>query len=281
MTNVRKLLAVTLLLSVFLGLMACGRGNRNQEATDAPSAPQSSAAATAVPATAAPAAPSAATAVVASVQATPPPVEPTAVPQEGAAGGEASTSDASTSDASDSDAANSDALAVVTNAMAAQVAGGPYRATTVVNSEGTVTEMVSEVVPPDKIHVIIGGGNMEIILLEGQVWSKTLGAEWAQMGSPEMMQGIFDTINGQISDTTLTNVQFAGSEPVFGVQTDIYTFTNALPDSNVSSDVKLWISQESGLPVRLESTNVAAGVTSTVVQTIEYDDTITVEAPVQ
>jgi hypothetical protein len=165
--------------------------------------------------------------------------------------------------------------------MAAQVAGGPYRATTVVNSDGTITEMISEVVPPDKIHVTIGGGNMEIILIEGQVWSKTLGAEWAQMGSPDMMQGIFDTINGQISDTTLSNVQFAGSEPVLGVQADIYTFTSAMPDSNVSSDVKLWISQESGLPIRLESTNVAQGVTSTVIQTIEYDSTITVDAPVQ
>jgi hypothetical protein len=265
--NVRKLLGTILLLVTLLALVACGRGNRDVEATAVPAAPESSA--TAAPPAAPAVVTAASTEVVSSVQATPPPVEPTAVPQTAQAG------------ATGGDASSGDALALVTNAMAAQVAGGPYRATTEVNSEGTVTEMISEVVPPDKIHVTIGGGNMEIILFEGTVWSRTAGAPWAQMGSPEMMQGIFDTINGQINDTTLTNVQYVGSEPVFGVQTDIYTFTNTLPDSDITSDVKLWISQESGLPVRLESTNVAGGVTSTVVQTIEYDSSITVEAPVE
>jgi outer membrane lipoprotein-sorting protein len=171
----------------------------------------------------------------------------------------------------------------VTAALTAQISGSPYRATTRVDTAGTVTEMIAEVIPPDAMYVTIGGGNMEIILLDGTVWSKTGEAAWMQMGSPEMMAGIFDAIRGQTDGSAMSNVQLIGTEPVFGVSCDVYSFTSTLGEGEgaVSSEVVLWISKESGLPVRMESSSTHAGVTTTAEQSIEYDDTITIAAPTQ
>lgn len=248
----RKFLAMTLLL---LLLAACGRGR--EEATPAP----------------------AATSAPAQTEVTTEETEEAEAPAEGEAAGE-NAPEAPASDNAVS-AGNSDALTAITNAMQAQITGGPYRATTTIESEGIITEMVAEVVPPSRMHVTIGGGNMEMILLEDVLWQKTPDSEWVQMGSPELMQDIFDTIRGQSDGSMMTNIEYLGSEPVFGEQADMYTFTSVLGEGEdaISSDVILWISQTSGLPIRMESSSSAMGVLSTAVQTIEYDSAITVEAP--
>lgn len=256
---------LALLIALALLVAACGRGSR-EEATAVPPTATAAPAAAAVVET-----PTAAPAVAEA--------EPTKAPAAESTGAEATAVPAEGE--ADAPAAGDDPVAVVSNAMAAQFNGGPYRAVTTVESEGTITEMTAEVVPPANMHIIIGGGNMEVILLDGTLWSKTGGSEWMQMGSPEMMQGMFDMISGQIERSELTNVQFVGSEPVMGEQADAYTFTSTLGEGEQAmvSEVKLWISQASGLPVRMESTSSGAGVTSKATQTIEYDSSITIEAP--
>jgi hypothetical protein len=78
-----------------------------------------------------------------------------------------------------------------------------------------------------------------------------------------------------------SNVQLVGSEPVYGVATDVYSFTSSAGEGEdaVTSDVKLWINKATGLPVRMEATSVANGANTHTVQNIEYDNTITIEAP--
>jgi hypothetical protein len=169
----------------------------------------------------------------------------------------------------------------VLNAMHAQLNGGPYRANTSVDAGGTVTEMKTEVIPPDTMHILIGGGNLELILINGVLWSKNSGGNWQQMGSPDMMQSIFDSIQNQVDADHVTNVVYAGQEPVLGVQSDIYSFTTTLGEATdaVTSTVKLWVSQADGLPVRLESTSAVGGVNTHTIQSIEYDKSITITAP--
>jgi hypothetical protein len=120
-----------------------------------------------------------------------------------------------------------------------------------------------------------------MILISDTLWSKSGGAAWTQMGSPDMMQSIFDSIHGQVDTGSLSNVQYVGAEPVMGVATDVYSFTSTLGGGEdvVTSDVKLWISKVSGLPVRMESTGTGMGTTTHTIQSIEYDSTITIEAP--
>jgi hypothetical protein len=241
MTTARKLFFIALLL---LLLAACGRDKAEEPAAAAPEA-------TLAPAsgpTAAPALPADATAAPAAAQVV---------------------------------GLSDDPLEAVTNAMRSQMSGGPYRAQTSVTADGTTTDMTSEIIPPDKMHIVIGGGNMELILLDGTLWSKSGETPWAQMGSPEMMQGIFDSIQGQIEGATLTNVQLVGAEPVLGEATQVYSYTSTIGEGEgvVTSDVKLWISKASGLPVRMEATGTAMGSTSHTLQSIEYDNSITIEAP--
>jgi hypothetical protein len=175
----------------------------------------------------------------------------------------------------------SDPQQAVLNAIQAQLHGGPYRATTSVDSGGTITEMKTEVIPPDTMHIVIGGGNLEMILIKGVLWTKNNGADWQQMGSPDMMKNIFDSIQNQFNESNLHNVVYAGQEPVMGAQTDIYSFTTSLGEGTdaITSTVKLWVNQADGLPVRLESNGVTQGVAAHTVQSIEYDKSITVTAP--
>ena len=212
------------------------------------------------------------------------PADVTAVPAAAATEvAQAAAASAAPTAASSAPAASSggDAASVVSNAMMAQLEGGPYRATTAITSDGTTTEMTAEVIPPATMHIVIGGGNMEMILLEDTVWSKSGDAPWSEMGSPEMMQGIFAAMQGQMDAANLINVQLVGAEPVLGVATDIYTFQSVMGEGEgaVTSDVKLWVAKDTGKPVRMESSSVANGTTTTAIQTIEYDDTITITAP--
>lgn len=241
MMTARRWMSLAFLLLI---VAACGRG-REAEPTPTTAAPATSVAA---PANDAPAA------------ATEAPAAPE-VPQAAAPSG--------------------DAQEVVVNAMAAQMAGGPYRAMTTIDADGTITEMTAEVIPPDKMHIVISGGTLEMIMVDGTAWSKSGDTAWAQMGSPEMMQGIFDSVRGQVDGSTFSNVQLVGSEPVYGVATDVYSFTSSIGEGAeaVTSEVKLWINNATGLPVRMESTSVANGVSTHTVQNIEYDNAITIEAP--
>ncbi len=195
--------------------------------------------------------------------------------------GESDAGESDTAAPASSDSGSGEPMSIVRDAMLAQLSGGPYRATTTIDAEGTVTEMVAEVIPPDTMHVTIGGGNMELIMLDDTLWSKSGESPWMQMGGTQMMEGIMDAMRGQADAENLINVQLVGSEPVFGVQTDVYTFSSVMGEGEgtISSDVKLWVAQESGLPVRMESSSVANGMTTTAIQTIEYDDSITITAP--
>ncbi len=241
MITVRKFLVIAVLL---LLLAACGGG----EEEAAPTVP----------------------APVAPVATTAPAIDPTTAPEAPSA-----------PEAAQAAPVAGDPLEAVTTAMQTQLSGGPFRATTTVESDGTVTEMLSEVIPPATMHVVIGGGNMEMILLDGALWTKSGETPWTQMGSPDMMDNILSTIQGEMDGSTMSNVQFVGEEPVLGEATRVFAFTSTIGEGEgvITSEAKLWISNESGLPVRMESNSVGMGVTTKTIQTIEYDDTISIEAP--
>ncbi len=241
----RKLLAIGILL---LLLAACGRG-RNAEQPTATAPVADTSAATTAPAT-----------------------DPTAAP---------TAPGAAQADAPSDSASSADAQEAVLNAMRLQLAGGPYRAVTTVESHDTTTEMTVEAIPPNKMHVVISGGAVEMIMIDGTLWSKSGESPWTQMGSAEMIEGILDSIGGDIEASTLTNVQITGAEPVLGDAAQIYSFTSTFGEGDglITSDTRLWISNASGLPLRMEATSTAMGTTSQIVQMIDYDDTITIEPP--
>lgn len=258
MKTIHKVLAIGLLLML---LAACGGGDAEEATATATVADTSVAATPATEPTVAPATPTEA------------PAQPTTAP-------EAPTATPETAQAA---APSGDAQEAVMSAISAQLAGGPYRATTTIEADGATTKMNVEMIPPDKLHAIISAaeGNTELILVDGTTWFKSGDTPWMQMPGGDMVQNMLASVQADAAKGTLTNVQLVGTEEVNGQAAQVYAFTSSYGegDQQVSSDVKLWISEASGLPIKMEATGVAMGTSSHTVQTIEYDDSITIEAP--
>ena len=254
-----KFFAVAILL--FL-LAACG--GDAEEATAVPTEAPASATATTAPAanpTAAPVEPTAA-----AVEATEAPAEPTAAPQ-----------------AEQAAAPSGDAQEAVLNALRLQLTGGPYRAISTVAAEGTTTEMTAEVIPPSTMHLVIvaEGGNTEMIWTGEKLWMKSGETPWMEMPGGDMIQGMIDSVLTDVENSMITNVQLIGPESVEGEAATAYSYESSVGegDEMITSTNKLWISDVTGLPIKLESNSQAMGITSHTVQIIEYDESITTNHP--
>jgi hypothetical protein len=106
---------------------------------------------------------------------------------------------------------------------------------------------------------------------------------WMEMPGGDMIQGMIDSVMADVENSMITNVQLIGAESVEGEAATVYSYESSMGegDEAITSTNKLWISDARGLPIKLESSTDAMGITSHVVQTIEYDDSITIEPPVQ
>jgi hypothetical protein len=261
MQKVYKLIALSMCV---LGLAACG-GGTEPEPTVAPPVT------VAANPTAAPAEPTAA------------PVEPTAVtePSKDAAV-EPTAAQADVETAAPSGGAAYDA---VISAMRGQFSGGPYRAVATTETAGSTTIMTSEVIPPDSMHIVITGDgeSTEVISVGGAMWTRTGDSEWTALPGGEMMKDMIESMLANVDGSLVSNVQLVGPEVLDGEATTVYTYSSSLGEgeSAITSENKLWIADASGLPIKLESNGSAMGIANHIVQTIEYDDRITIEAPVQ
>ena len=183
----------------------------------------------------------------------------------------------------------SDPNAAILQALRAQLNAGPYRTTTTIDMEGGAQTTVGTVIPPDRLHIVLdlGGMKTEMIYIGDKVWSRQGEKEWQvadRLGTPGA--GLLD--ESMIADTekTITAVALVGPEVIDGVDTLVYTFTSDLSKSEVMPmesimQSKIWVNTATGLIIRQEIEDTTTGTPAKTVQVIEYDPTITIEAPVQ
>jgi hypothetical protein len=97
------------------------------------------------------------------------------------------------------------------------------------------------------------------------------------------MKDMIESMLANVDGSLVSNVQLVGPEVLDGEATTVYTYSSSLGEgeSAITSENKLWIADASGLPIKLESNGSAMGIANHIVQIIEYDDRITIEAPVQ
>jgi len=181
-----------------------------------------------------------------------------------------------------------DPKAAILQALRSQLAAGPYRTTTVITGEDFEQAATAEIAPPDRMHIRtdMGGMQMEMIYIGDQVWSKQGDGAWEvaeRMGAP----GAALLDEAMIADTerTITEAALVGPEVLDGVATLLYTFTTDLNLSEIMpmpsvQQTRLWVDAATGLIVRQEMQDATAEMPTTTVQTVEYDPTITIEAPV-
>lgn len=177
---------------------------------------------------------------------------------------------------------------VLLDAMRLSLNSGPYRTTVTLTSDDEgVTTLVGEVVPPDQIHATTttSGVTTEMIVLPDQMWMKPPDSEWMQFPGGISISQITQQfmLDLEAAGVTFDDVVFAGTDTLNGELAWMYDYRSTFDAGTgpIESQGRLWISALSGRPLQQKSESETDGVVTTVMQVIEYDPTITVEAPGQ
>jgi len=258
-----KRFVLPLLLLTSLLLAACGGGS-----TPAPtSAPETNAttapAATAVPPTAAPET-NATTAPAATATAVP----PTAVPPTAAPAAPVLPV--------------GDPKAAVIKSMKAMLSAGPYRSVTIIETTDGKTEVIGDVIPPDRMHVTMNSNDKrlsETIIISNTMWTRAGEGDWNSSPGGASVLASLGEKEIDANANSISDVKLVGPELLNGVATWVYTFISDRADLGVTSQVKLWIGALNGLVLQQQVEGEAGGVKSKTTQTIIYDPTIKIEAP--
>lgn len=191
------------------------------------------------------------------------------------------------SDAKQPAALPADPLEAVVQALKNQQTAGPYRIKTTVSTESGEMEMTGEIIPPDKMHMVsnIGDQKQEMVFIGDKGWMN-MGGSWTE--APIKASDIMAQMSSGMVDefaTTTSDVKAVGTETVDGQEAMVYSYVLDMNKStsmklDVVSSVKLWVSTASGLPIKQQIEGEAMNVKSTSTQLIEYDPSITIEAPV-
>jgi len=147
------------------------------------------------------------------------------------------------------------------------------------------TEIKSQVdyVAHDRYHIMYLGGTgagMEMIMIGDDFYMKTAG-KW--MKSPGANAGAIPTLRDSFTDEglkTLSDVKYEGSDSVDGKPASLYTYKNVTPKGQYPFSSKIWIGQETGLPIKI----VVDYTNGTLKQmTVNYDTEtpVTIEPPIK
>ena len=177
---------------------------------------------------------------------------------------------------------------VLLDAMRLSLNSGPYRTTVTLTSDDEgVTTLVGEVVPPDQMHVTTttSGVTTEMIILADQMWMKPPDSAWMQFPGGMSISQITQQfmLDPEAAGMTFDDVAFAGIDTLNGEPTWMYDYRSTFDAGTgpIESQGRLWISIASGRPLQQTSKSESDGVVTTILQVIEYDPAITVEAPEQ
>jgi hypothetical protein len=175
-----------------------------------------------------------------------------------------------------------DARAAVLQAIQAHLAAGPYRVTASTTAGENTIAMHGEVILPDKFHLfssVSGGPEREYIIIGPATYAHVNGV-WSSLQLD--LSGMVANFIDRLDPTTISDVVRVGPEDVNGTPAIAYTFTytNTIDGALITNQDKLWVGMESGLPVKQAVDGDSDGTAYHSEQVIEYDSTITIEAPV-
>jgi hypothetical protein len=137
---------------------------------------------------------------------------------------------------------------------------------------------VMEFVAPDRYHIRTGNGGTEQTIIGDDAYTVIQGRS---MKLPVPVGKIVGQYRNEATLRQLEQgmtVTAVGSDSVDGELADTFSYTITEP---MKADVKVWISQKSGLPIQIESSGRFMGVKSTTrVKYFDFDDAgIRISAP--
>jgi hypothetical protein len=160
-----------------------------------------------------------------------------------------------------------------------------YRSEVVSESKDGKTIINGIFVPPGNLHVTTdaGGASFEMIIVGEKMWMKRDGKVTEQPNAKVLIAKALDQYakDPESIGIKISDVKFVGPDVVGGTPTWVYSFVSTLPGANFKSTAKMWIGVANGLALKQESEGEFAGVKSKATQTITYDPTLKVVAPVK
>jgi hypothetical protein len=190
------------------------------------------------------------------------------------------TSEAATAEPTVVGAISDEPRDAVLRALQAIPTAGPYRVESSITSGTLTTNVNGEVILPDRFHLHANsnGTEREYLIIGTTTYAK-VGDQWSPI--PIDLSSMIANFINSLNPDSITEVSRVGTEDVGGAPADVYTFTYTNTTLNpplVSSD-KLWIGEANGLPVKQTVDGDYNGSAYHSEQTIEYDSSITIEAP--
>jgi hypothetical protein len=146
------------------------------------------------------------------------------------------------------------------------------------------TEIKSQVdyVAPDRYHVKYLGGTgagMELIYVGSDSYMRS-GGKWSKMpGDAKAIPNLRDSFSEE-GLRTLTDVAFENEETVDGKPALIYTYKNRTPVGDYPFTSKIWISKETGLPIKI-FVEYSNGMLKHMTVNYDTETPVTIEAPIK
>lgn len=180
-------------------------------------------------------------------------------------------------------AISSDPQTTVTNVLGDFAKAPPYHVTMTVTTDTSTLNMNADVILPDRFHITSEhqGNTTEMLIVGDKSYNKVNG-QWVE--SPFDIADLTSSFTSAIGkDTTISNVQFVKTDTVNGVSANEYTFDSHYDSQGliVDASTTMWVGTSNGLPLKLEVDSTANDIKSHTEETIEYDPSITIEAPAQ
>jgi len=146
-------------------------------------------------------------------------------------------------------------------------------------------ELKSQVdyVAPDRYHITYLGGTgagMEIIMVGNDMYMKT-GDKWTK--TPGSNASSIPNLRDSFTEEglkSLSDVKSAGTESVDGKEANVYTYKNVTPKGQFPFESRIWVSQDTGLPMKIVVDYPNGALKQ---MTVVYDTVtpVTIELPVK
>ncbi len=175
-----------------------------------------------------------------------------------------------------------DARAAVLQAIQAHLTAGPYRVVASTTAGENTVAIRGEVVLPDKFHLfssVSGGPEREYIIIGSATYAKVNGA-WTPVQLD--LSGLISEFIDRLDPTAISDVLLVGPNSVNGTPALAYTYTYAktVNGAMITNHDEIWVGTSGGLPLKQVVDGEVSGTAYHSEQTIVYDSSITIVAPV-
>jgi hypothetical protein len=175
-----------------------------------------------------------------------------------------------------------DARTAVLRAIEAHLTAGPYRVVASTTAGENTVAVHGEVVLPDKFHLfssVSGGPEREYIIIGSATYAHVNGV-WSPLQLD--LSGLLANFIDRLDPTAISDVLLVGPDAVNGTPAlaYTYTYTNTVNGALITNHDEIWVGTSSGLPLKQVVDGEVSGTAYHSEQTIVYDSSITVTAPV-